>query len=89
MELEILKRELKLLKIRSPMTNSARCTNPAPDAQVELWDKKEETESDEEELQSRQKRDRDGESGGSEQRKGSCFSCDLPDYIDGDCPTRT
>jgi hypothetical protein len=45
MEFEILKRELELLKIRSPMTNSARCTNPVPDTQVELWDKKEEIES--------------------------------------------
>jgi len=31
MEFDILKRELELLKIRSPMTNSARCTNPASD----------------------------------------------------------
>jgi len=48
------------------MTNSARCTNPAPDAQIELWDKKEEIENDKEELRSRPKRDRDGESGESE-----------------------
>jgi len=89
MKFKILKRELELLKIRSAMTNSARCTNPAPDVQIELWDKKEEIESDKEELRSLPKRDRDGESGESEQRKGSCFSCDLPNHVSENCPTRT
>jgi hypothetical protein len=32
MELEIIKREIELLKIRSPMTDSAFCTNNASDA---------------------------------------------------------
>jgi hypothetical protein len=34
MELEMIKREIELLKIRSSMTDSASCTNPAPDARA-------------------------------------------------------
>ncbi|KAH0949526.1 hypothetical protein HN011_011693 [Eciton burchellii] len=34
MELKMIKREIELLKIHSLMTDSASCTNPAPDARA-------------------------------------------------------